>query len=190
MQSSGVVPAPAAPFVGFLLGAAFAWVAAEELARDGGVGARTLTVVASFGLLVYAPIAGYFLAFAPDWSYAYLVDSQRLPGAVDTGWILLDAASVPAGFARAARHARVKRTGPIMRLVAIPAAVALAMVLALLPRLGVHATYAQYHGDFGTRPISGSPLGFALLSMTLILLAGTGVVVVWLRRSSRAARRD
>lgn len=190
MQSSGVVPAPAAPFFGFLLGAAFAWVAAEELARDGGVGSRSLTVVALFGLLVYAPISGYLLAFAPDWSYGYVVDSQRLPSAVDTAWVLLDAASVPAGFARAARHARVKRSGPIMRLVALPAAVALGLVLATLPRLSVHASYAQYHGDFGTRPVSGSPLGFALLAMTLILLVGASVTVIWLRRSSRAARRD
>lgn len=190
MQSSGAVPAPAAPFFGFLLGAAFAWIASEELTRDGGVASRTLTVIALFGLLVYAPIAGYLLAFAPDWSYGYVIDSQRLPSAVDTAWVLLDAASVPAGFARAARHARMKRSGPIVRLIALPAVIAFGLVLTLLPRLGVHATYAQYHGDFGTRPVSGSPLGFALLSMTLILLAGTTVTVVWLRRSSRAARRD
>lgn len=184
------MPAPAAPFVGFFLGALFAWAGAEGLAKGGAVQGRALTVVALFGLLVYAPVAGYFLAFAPDWSYAYLVDSQRLPSAVDTGWVLLDAASVPAGFARAARHARVRRTGPMLRLIAVPLLIALGVLLAALPRLGVHASYAQFHGDFGTRPVSGSPLGFALLSMTLILLAGTAVTVVWLKRTSRSARRD
>lgn len=184
------VPAAAAPLIGFLIGAAFAWVASEELARDGSIGARALTVVSLFGLLVFAPIAGYFLAFAPDWSYAYLVDSQRLPSAADLGWVLLDAASVPAGFARGARHARVRRSAPLMRLIALPAAAASCLVLVALPRLGVHASYAQFHGDFGTRPVSGSPLGHALLAMTLVLLAGVSVTVVWLRRASRAARRD
>jgi hypothetical protein len=77
-----------------------------------------------------------------------------------------------------------------MRLIAVPGALALGLILAALPRLGVHASYAQYHGDFGTRPVSGSPLGFAVLSMTLILLAGACVTVIWLRRSSRAAHRD
>ncbi|MCC6898897.1 MAG: hypothetical protein IT377_07970 [Polyangiaceae bacterium] len=184
------MPTPAAPFLGFLLGSLFAWVAADELSRSATLQARTLIVVASFGLLVSAPIAGYFLAFAPDWSYGYLVDSQRLPGAIDTAWVLVDAASVPLGFARAARHVRTKRTGPMMRLMAVPALAAGGLVLAALPRLGVHATYSQFHGDFGTRPVAGSPLGYALLAMTLVLLAGVGITVAWLRRSSRAAQRD
>ena len=184
------VPTPAAPFLGFLLGSMFAWVGADELARSGTLQARTLIVVASFGLLVYAPIAGYFLAFAPGWSYGYLVDSQRLPGAVDTAWVLLDAASVPLGFARTARHVRSRRTGPMMRLMAVPALIAAGLVLAALPRLGVHATYSQFHGDFGTRPVAGSPLGYALLAMALVLLGGIGITVAWLRRSSRAAQRD
>ncbi|MBK7586522.1 MAG: hypothetical protein IPI67_40830 [Myxococcales bacterium] len=184
------MPAPVAPLIGFILGLTFAWLGAEELAQSGGLGARALTVVGLFSLLVYAPIAGYFLAFAPDWAYAYAIDSQRLPGAVDTAWVLCDAASIPAGFAAAARHARVKRVAPLLRLGALPAVLAVGFILAVLPRLGVHASYAQFHGDFGVRPVSGSPLGFALLSMTLILLAGIGVTVVWLRRSSRAARSD
>ena len=184
------MPALAAPFVGLLLGAFFAWVAADELSRDASISARTLTVVSLFGLLVYAPVAGYFLAFAPDWSYAYWIDSQRLPGSVDTAWVLLDAASVPLGFARTARHVRAKRTGPLLRLLAVPALVASALVLSTLPRLGVQASYVQFHGDFGTRPVAGSPLGYALLGMTLILLAGAAITVIWLRLSGQALRRD
>lgn len=184
------MPAFAAPFIGFLLGALFAWVATDEVSRTASISARTLTVVSLFGLLVYAPVAGYFLAFAPDWSYAYWIDSQRLPGSIDTAWVLIDAASVPLGFSRAARQLRAKRTGPLLRLLAVPALVASTLVLLTLPRLGVQATYVQFHGDFGTRPVAGSPLGYALLAMTLILLAGAAITVVWLRRSGHALQRD
>jgi hypothetical protein len=184
------VPAPIAPLVGFVLGVVFAWAAADDLGRAGGVATRSLLVVSAFSLAVYAPISGYFLAFAPDWSYVYLVDSQRLPGAVDLGLVLMDAASVPVGFAAAARWARARRAGPILRMGAVPAAAALLTVLITLRRLGVHATYAQFHGDFGVQSVSGSPLGYALLWMTLVLVGAVGFTLSWLRRASRAARRN
>lgn len=184
------MPAPTAPLLGFVLGVLFAWLARERLGRGDDHGRNAFIVVSLFGLLVFAPIAGYFLAFAPDWSYAYFVDSQRLPGVVDSAWVLVDAASVPLGFAALARHAPGRRMGPLMRLVVVPSAVAVGFVLLSLPRLGVDASYAQYHGDFGRRPVSGSPLGFALLWMTLVLVSGALVTGVWLRRSSRAAERD
>lgn len=184
------MPAPTAPLIGFLLGMAFAWASADELARAGSsAAARSLLLAATFGLLVFAPVAGFFLAFSPDWAYAYLVDSQRLPGAIDLALVLLDAASVPAGFLVAARWARSRRLGTVVRLASIPAAGVAAFVALALPRLGVHATYAQYHGDFGTRSVSGSPLGYALLWMLAVLVAA----VVWTLRSLRMLgqpRRD
>jgi hypothetical protein len=187
---SGPVPAPIAPLVGFLLGVAFAWLAAEELARAEGFASRSMIAVSLFGLLAFAPVAGYFLAFAPDWSYAYFVDSRRLPGAVDLTFVLIDAASVPAGFAAAARYAKTKRSGSLLRVLLVPLVLAVGFLLIAFPRLGIDATYAQYQGDFGTRSVSGSPLGYALLWMTLVLCGAIAWTAVWLRRSSRAARRD
>jgi hypothetical protein len=176
--------------IGFLLGVVFAWAAAEELARAGLSSAtRSLLLAALFGLLVFAPVAGFFLAFSPDWSYAYVVDSQRLPGVVDLALVLTDAASVPAGFVVASRWAATRRLGALLRLAMIPALLTIVFVAAALPRLSVHATYAQYHGDFGTRTVSGSPLGYALLWMLSVLAAA----IVWTLRSVRVmgqARRD
>jgi hypothetical protein len=184
------MPAPIAPLVGFVLGIAFAWAAAEELARAGGHAAsRSLWLVTLFGLVVFAPAAGFFLAFSPDWSYAYLFDSQRLPGAVDLGLVLVDAASVPAGFAAASRWAAARRLGALLRFALVPLGLVMAFVAFALPRIGVHATYAQYHGDFGTRAVSGSPLGYALLWMSTVLAAA----IYWVWRSLRMlgqARRD
>src|SRR5690606_8726657 len=158
------MPAPAAPLIGFLIGVAFAWAAADEVARAGqSTGTRSLALVALFGLVVFAPATGFFLAFSPDWSYAYVIDSQRLPGALDVLLVLIDAASVPAGFLIATP--RAKRLSALIRLSIAPALLVAAFFAAAWPRLAVHASYAQFHGDFGVRPVSGSSLGYALLWM-------------------------
>jgi hypothetical protein len=177
------VPAPTAPLIGFVLGVVFAWSAADELARAAGSGvtSRSMVVVTLFSLLVYSPISAYFLAFAPDWSYAYVVDPQRLPSAVDLGLVLLDVASVPAGFALAARRASQRRLGPLVKLAAAPAIGALLLLVAGFQRLAVQGTYAQFHGDFGTRSVAGSPLGYSLLWMAVVLAGG----VLWTARSLR-----
>jgi hypothetical protein len=181
------VPAPIAPLIGFILGVIFAWGAADELGRNAGrvEGSRSFVVVAAFSLLVFAPVSAYFLAFAPDWSYAYLVDSQRLPSAVDLGLVLIDAVSVPMGFALAARSASFEEVARLVRLSALPALLVASFLLATAQRLSVAATHAQYHGDFGTRSLAGSPTGYALLWMSAVLAGG----VIWTLHSLRKLGR-
>lgn len=181
------MPVLTAPLVGFALGVLFAWLAADDLERAGGLPGRPLMVVILFSMLVFAPVCAFFLSFAPDWAYGYVVDPQRMPGVIDLGAALLDAASVPAGFAAAARFAKTHRSGPVLRLLAAPSLLALALTLSFAQRLGVQATYAQYHGDFGLRSVAGTPLGYALLWMALVLVAAVAWTVAWLRRSSRTA---
>jgi hypothetical protein len=180
------------PLVGFLVGVAFAWVAADELARGPGrvFASRSLVAVALFGLLVYAPVGAILLAFGPDWSFAYLVNSQRIPTLVTSCLILLDAASVPAGFALGAHHAAERRLGALVRLGMVPALLGVLGPLAALPRLAVEATYTQFHGDFGARSVAGSPLGFALLWSAAVLAASIGWTVRCLRRFAGPVRRD
>lgn len=181
------MPAPVAPLLGIALGALFAWAAADELAKGErfGLETRSLVVAALFGLLILAPIAGYFLAAHRDWAYAYLVDPHRLPDVVDPGFLLLDAVSVPAGFVLAANGARSHRFAAVAKVLTAPLVLALMFVFATLPRLSVEATYAQYQGDFGTQPVAGSPLGYGLLTMTVLLVTA----VLWTLRSlSRMSR--
>jgi hypothetical protein len=186
------VPAPIAPLIGFVLGTAFAWAAAGEVPRAPGSAlfSRALVIVSLFSLLVFAPVAAYFVAFAPDWSFAYLVDSARLPGGADLALILLDVASVPLGFAAASRRCQHRSPAPLLRLAAPPALVAATFIIAGLSRLQVDATYAQYHGDFGTRPVAGSPLGYALLWMNAVLLLGAAWTGRALRRMAARGRRS
>lgn len=176
-----------APFVGFALGVLFAWAAGAELNRRGtALGTRALLGAIAFGGLLFAPIAAYFLAFWPDWCFAYLIDTERLPRVLDAALVLLNAAAIPMGFLVAARSAAEHRTSTLARLAVAASLPAVVLALATFRRLTISATYAQYHGDFGIRPVVGSALGYALLWMILVLVAAT----TWTTRSLRLMAAD
>jgi hypothetical protein len=185
------MPGPVAPLLGFALGVAFAWASTEELSHRGSAaGTRALLVAALFGLIVFAPVTAYFLAFWSDWAFAYTIDTERLPDLAQLGLVLVNAASCPLGFAVAARPALERRSPALLRLLAVVLIPAAALVLGSFRRLAVSATYAQFHGDFGTRPIAGSALGYAVLWMLAVLTVSALWTARGLRRMSAAAARD
>jgi hypothetical protein len=48
----------------------------------------------------------------------------------------------------------------------------------------VRASYAQYHGDFGTEPVAGSPLGVSLLWVLAVVTLASAYTGRVLRRLS------
>lgn len=191
------VPAFVTPFVGFALGALLAWFSAAAPGRPGALRAiearaakapprgRPLALVALFAALVFTPVCAYFLIFAPDWSFAYLLDARRVPSAVDLLLLLLDAGSVLAGFLAARGSLRTATV-----LAGVPLAIALLAVFLLSRRLAVDGTYRQIEGNFGGHPVAGGPLGYALLWMHTMLAAGFIVTVrALLARDAPAPRR-
>jgi len=162
-------------------------MARGELARHeaSALASRGFAVVSLFALLVYAPIAGYFVAFHGDWAYLYWLSVRSLASAVDLALVLVAAASVPLGFLAAARWARIERLGPIAVIGAIPLALALSLAMVWQKRLSTSATFAHFHGDFGTEPITSSVLGRGVLIMDLLGLAG----IVWCALQMRSMSR-
>lgn len=190
------VPAFVAPLIGFALGVVLAWLGAAAPRRPPPWGlsapgappwappgrpataeprGRPLVLAALFSTLVFTPICAYFLVFAPDWSFAYLVDPRRVPSAVDLLLLTLDGALVPAGCLAGARLAERRSLRATAVLAGAPLAVATLAVLALSPRLAIDATYRQVQGDFGGHPVAGGPLGYALLWMGAMLAAGFAI---------------
>ena len=165
------MPAMLGPLAGFALGVLLAWLRGEDADREGSRD-RALAIVALFAVLVFAPVNTYFLAFAGDWSFAYLIDSNTIPSALGLCLIVVDAALVVAGFALARRYDRSRPLGAALGLLGAAAGILLIVVLALLDRLRIDATFHQFRGDFGAQPIAGGPLGYALIWMDGILLAG------------------
>ena len=175
------MPIPFAPLFGFALGGILAWVAGAELVRDDGpiVASRPFAVVSAFAATVWLPVVGYFVAFHGDWSYLYVVPWQRVPSAIDLGLVLLASAAVVGGFCLAVGPVRKRRMGPIAAIVVAPGLLGVVGLTVFAQRLAVSGTYAQFQGDFGTSPISSSPLGTGVLFMGIVLSLG----IAWTVRS-------
>jgi hypothetical protein len=168
------VPLPFAPLVGIALGAVLAWLARSTLAREEGplVASRAFLHVALFATLVFTPLVGYFAAFYADWAYLYLVPARAIPSAVDLALVLLAGATVPIGFVVSARAARAQRLGTVAVIGGLPATVIAALLILWQRRLATSATYAQFHGDFGTQAITQANLGRGVLWMAFVAALG------------------
>ncbi len=168
---------------GLVIGLSLAWIARAELARSEVplVLARPFLVAVGLGFLVYAPVVGYFAALHGDWAYLYLVRWSSVPSAVDLLLVLVAGGGVPLGFAIATPWAIARRGTRLLQLgAAITALVVVAGAIASR-RLGVSATYAQYHGHFGVVPLGRSSLGRGVL-LSWISLAVAYAWSAWILR--------
>ncbi len=183
------MPLPFALPIGLLVGLSLAWMSRGELARSEVplVLARPFLVALGLGLVVYAPVLGYFAALHGDWAYLYLVRSSRVPSAVDLALVVACGASVPAGFAAAAPWAIAKRSQPLLGVSAVIAGIVVIGAALASRRLATSASFAQFHGGFGGAPASRSTLGRGVLSSWIALAAGYAWSA-WVLRSARAAR--
>jgi hypothetical protein len=174
----------ALPF-GLSLGACFAWLARHELRRatSAEASSRGLAIAALFSAFVFTPVSAYFLAFEPDWCLAYLVDTAQASAALTPALVLLELGSVPCGFLLG--QWLLKRSSDesgLLRALSAGAVVTLGGVMLGLRRFAVQGSFAQFHGDFGTQPLAGSSLGYAILLLGFWLTAGLGFAVWNLRR--------
>ena len=177
------MPLPFAPLAGIALGALFAWLARAELSRDDGplVAARAFLVTIAFAGFIFAPMVGYFVAFHGDWAYLYMVPWRAIPSAVDLTFVLLAAGTVPFGFAIAARSARSQKFANVATIGGIPLGAAVVAFLMLQHRLATSATFAEFHGGFGTDSVVASALGRGILWMGFALLLGVAWCVYAIR---------
>ena len=173
-----------APLVGWLVGLGLAWAARADRGWEEAplVTSRPLVVTLAFAAFVYAPVVGYFAAFHGDWAYLYLAPGRAIPSAVDLALVIFSGATVPLGLAIGARAVRAHEMTPLVKLGAGPAFVTLAVALVFARRLVVSGSYAQYHGHFGTEPITSSALGRGVLAGGLAVSIAAMLAVRALKR--------
>lgn len=172
----------ALPF-GLCLGVSFAWLARRELRRvTTELGSRGLVIAALFGAFVLAPVSAYFLAFEPDWCLAYLVDMSQATPALTPALLLIALGTVPSGFLLGRLVLERGDEAALLRALLALVVVTLGAGMLGLRRFAVQGSYAQFHGDFGTQPLAGSSLGYAILVLGFWLAAGLLFAVWNLRR--------
>lgn len=182
------MPLPFAIVTGLLLGGALSWIARAELARSDVplLLSRPFQVALAMGLVVYTPVVGWFAMRHGDWAYLYLFRSARIPSAVDLVLVLTAGLQVPLGFALAAPWSIAKRGTSLAKIAGVLGVVVLVAAAVSMRRLGTDASYAQYHGAFGTLPVGKSSLGRGVL-LSWLAISGAFAWSAWLLRSSPRA---
>lgn len=184
------MPLPLGPLVGFALGALLALFAPGASLSDANfknpAHPRPRALVALFAGLVFGPVCAYFAAFAGDWSLAYLLDSRVVPSALVLLIVVLDAASVLLGFSAGRRYTGRRFLRSVSILAGAPTFAALLFVAIVYSRLRIDGTFHQVQGDFGTQPVAGGPLGYAIVWMFGLLAAGFALTARLLRDPPRS----
>jgi hypothetical protein len=181
------MPLPLAPFAAALLGVVFGLVGRDEVRRTSAPPSATrgFVVVALVSMLLLAPALGYFVAFYPDWAYAYLVPGERVPSAVELVEVIAICAIPPATYAWTATSLRRHAVRELVR--GVSALVVLLAVAAgwMGPRLLVAATYSGFHDGIDVKPIGGTSLGASILWIDGCLFAGAAWAASRLRAVGR-----
>jgi hypothetical protein len=165
------MPVFLAPLFALFTGSLFAWVGRDGAARDRARERRAILVAGGYSLLIFVPALSWFLAFYGDWSYLYLVPAERIPSAVDAMLVGAAALLVP-GVTLALVGRRAGTQDLVPRVVVASGTLFLLAFGLAWRRVAVHATYAQFHGDFGRTRIAGTPLGATFVLAVLVLAAG------------------
>lgn len=134
--------------------------------------------------LVLLPSALYLYVLHGDWYLLYLIDTRRIPSAlVVLGGMLLVALGA-GGFLLGAACVRRQREPWAGALAGVTLSLAVAGAVLWRDRIAVVGSYAQFHGDFGLRPLAG-PLLYASIAITLLTLLGLGLTAYQLGPGQR-----
>lgn len=174
------MPLPLSPFIAFAIGVFFAWRSRTETNHADTLWTPATRAVALYAGLVFAPVTGYFAAFASDWSFAYLVDGRAVPSALSLLLVLIASSAVVGGFVAGRRALERHAPNELAWLAGCPLALVVVIAAALHDRWGVEATYDQFVSNFGREPLFPSRLGLAVAWMLGIVVAGAVITARWL----------
>jgi len=178
---------PLAVVVHLAVGLAFALCARERIRVDGPFAAPAFYLVLMHAAGVVAPVALYFYAVHPAWSWMYMVDPGGISvlailplmvghGVIVVGGYYLGALLIRADHKKAVAYAIVGLT-----------ITALVILLVARARLGVSASYGDFRAHRG-RGLMEVELGWAVL-VSLMASAGSITYIVFeLTRDGRRVR--
>jgi hypothetical protein len=177
------MPLPLAPLFAALVGLSFGLVGRDEIRRSNAAptALRGFSVVALVSLFAFTPAVGYFVAFYPDWSYAYFAAAARVPSAIDLVLVLAIGAVPPLAYVWVAGALREHAIRSVIRVAVALIAIAIVIGAVLSPRLLVSATTQGYADAIEVTPIGGTSLGVSIFWIDACAAAGT----IWAARKLR-----
>jgi hypothetical protein len=173
--------------INILFGLGFALVARERVRVDGPFSTPAFPLVALHAGVIVAPIALYFYAVHPAWSWMYWVPPARVSSAAGLPLMVAHAGLVIGSWYVGGMLMR-RSLERATRFVVIAMSIGLLFgVLIWRSRLGTAADYLGFNAGKGTSMFN-VVLGWALVISLLALLISAGYVVVELMRDSRRVR--
>lgn len=167
-----------------MFGFGFALVARDRIRADGPFAAPAFPLVAMHAGAVVAPIALYFYAAHPAWSWMYWINPNKLAGVAVLPLMVGHAALVIGGWYMAAVLIRKGFQNAALYSGGAIALTLLLVVVGGIRRLSVAADYLGWQTQKGT-PMFSVQLGWAFV-VSLLALFGSGVyVAIELGRDSR-----
>jgi hypothetical protein len=178
---------PVVALVNLLFGIGFALIARDRIRADGPFATPAFHLVALHAAAVVAPVALYFYAVHPAWSWMYWVNPRKLAGVAVLPLMVGHAALVVGGWYGAGMLLRRGYLGALLYVSAAIALVLLVLVVAGIPRLSTAADYLGWKARQGTS-LFAVQLGWAFMVALLALFGSAIYVAIELGRDGRRVR--
>ena len=178
---------PVVALVNLLFGIGFALIARDRIRSDGPFAEPAFPLVAMHAGMVVAPVALYFYAVHPAWSWLYWFNPQRLAGVVVLPLMVGHAGLVIGGWYAGGFLLRRGHQATLVYIAAAIAVALLGLIVASIHRLSTAADYLGWQTQQGVALFSVQ-LGWAF-AVSLLALGGSGLYVgIELGRDARRVR--
>jgi hypothetical protein len=180
----GGLAIPVVALVNLLFGIGFALIARDRVRGDGPFAAPAFQLVVLHAAAVVAPVALYFYAVHPAWSWMYWIDPVKLAGVAVLPLMVGHAALVIGGWYAACLLIRRGHQGALLYAGGAVALTLLVMFVACIQRLTTATDFQGWQSGQGVS-LFAVKLGWAFLVSLLALFGSAIYVAIELGRDGR-----
>lgn len=180
-------PIPVVALLNLLFGIGFALVARDRVRADGPFAAPAFPLVMLHAAVVVAPIALYFYAVHPAWSWMYWLDPKKLAGVAVLPLMVGHAGLVVGGWYLAAIAIRRGFQSAVLYAGGATAVALLVLFVANSDRLFTAADYLGWQTKRGTA-LFAVQLGWSFVVSLLALFGSAIYTAIELGRDGRRVR--
>ena len=170
-----------------LFGIGFALVARDRIKADGPFASPAFALVVLHAAALVAPVALYFYAVHPAWSWMYWVDPAKLAGVFVVPLMAGHTGLVVGGWYVSAILIRKGLQGALLYVAGALALGLLVLVVGAMPRLSTAADYPGFVAHKGVSLFTVR-LGWAFVVSLLALFGSAVYVAIELGRDGRRVR--
>ena len=178
---------PVVALVNLLFGIGFALIARDRIRADGPFAAPAFPLVALHAAAVVAPVALYFYAVHPAWSWMYLVNPRKLAGVAVLPLMVGHGVLVIGGWYGAALLLRRGYLGALLYIGGAFALLLLILVVGSIQRLATATDYLGWQARQGTS-LFAVQLGWAFVVSLMALFGSAIYIAIELGRDARRVR--